>query len=179
MHHSTSTNCSRRGLTLIEVVAGLALMGTLLAAMLSAKSNFTRQHRHAQRVLAAVAAADDLLMNHWQDIRGLEGLGAGGFNQHDDLIWTATRINDSSANDWYCKIVRVQVMDAAGGPGDPPLVSVDLLVPDASAIPSRTEAGHGTDDEGLEEPPNVTDVTSSPDHEDELDVKTLQKEASP
>ena len=44
----------RRGLTLIEVVAGLALMGTLLASLLVASSAHLRQIHTAQRGLAAL-----------------------------------------------------------------------------------------------------------------------------
>jgi len=146
MHHSILTCCPSRGLTLIEVVAGLALMGTLLAAMLSAKSDFASQHHYAQRVLIAVDAMDELLMNHWQDIKQLEDLGAGNFNQHKDLTWTAKPIDDPNATDWYCRILRVQVLDTTAGPNDPPLASVDLLIPEAPPQEALTEPSPLTDD---------------------------------
>src|SRR4051812_50208316 len=54
-----------RGLTLVEVVAGLARLSTLLVAVLTTKARVTRQWSHAQRKLQAVATADRLLAEWW------------------------------------------------------------------------------------------------------------------
>src|SRR3954447_2506410 len=54
-----------RGLTLVEVVAGLALLATLLVAVLTTKARVTRQWTHAQRKLQDVSAADRLLADWW------------------------------------------------------------------------------------------------------------------
>ena len=55
------------GLTLIEVVAALALMATLLVAVLTIRSGLTRRRASADRRLRAVAAADGLLTTWWAD----------------------------------------------------------------------------------------------------------------
>lgn len=52
---------SRTGLTLIEVVAGLALMGTLLVTVLLGASSHLRQLRAAQQKTIAIESLDRLL----------------------------------------------------------------------------------------------------------------------
>lgn len=168
----SSTNYYRQGMTLIEVVAGLALMGTLLAAMLSAKGGYVRQQQYAQRVLTAVALADEFLVSHWHNIEALELIGGGRFSQHDGLTWSVTRIDDASAADWYCKILRFRVVDATGSADDPPLVSVDLLIPDDSALQLAEDALYDTrhdklgidvEASGESEPVGTPDATSTRD----------------
>ena len=48
-------------MTLVEVVAGLALLGSVLVALLLARAAYLRQWARADRQLQAVAAADELL----------------------------------------------------------------------------------------------------------------------
>jgi len=130
MHRSNSTNCCRRGLTLIEVVAGLALMGTLLAAMLSGKSRFTGQYHHAQRVLTAVELLDAFLIDRWPAIGEIDDSDSGDFAGESDMTWRISVVDDPVAADWHCRVVRVEVLDANWESDEPPLASVDLLVPD-------------------------------------------------
>ncbi len=60
-----SNRCSRRsartGLTLVEVVAGIALLATLLVSLLSAFRAHAAQIRSAQDRLRAIRIADELL----------------------------------------------------------------------------------------------------------------------
>ncbi|MEO1527310.1 MAG: type II secretion system protein [Planctomycetota bacterium] len=55
---------SRRALTLIEVIAGLALMGTLLTVVLVAGSKHASQLKQAERKREATRRLDALL-THW------------------------------------------------------------------------------------------------------------------
>ena len=57
----------RQGLTLIEVVAGLALMSSILVAVLFLKSRYARQQAIADHHLKSLSAADALLSIWWQD----------------------------------------------------------------------------------------------------------------
>src|SRR4051812_8008804 len=68
---------ARRAMTLIEVVGGLALLGTLLVGVLLAKAKFTRQAATADRKLQAVSAADELLVAWRQDPLALPRDGVG------------------------------------------------------------------------------------------------------
>ncbi len=62
--------CSRRynGVTLIEALGGLALIGVVLTGLIKARGDFTRQTYAAQRKAQAVALADRLLETWWADI---------------------------------------------------------------------------------------------------------------
>src|SRR5881394_3936045 len=57
----TQSKTHRRGATLIEVLAGLVILGTLLVAIAAARGRFARQWVEADRRLAAVRAADKML----------------------------------------------------------------------------------------------------------------------
>jgi len=151
MYGLISTNCCRRGLTLIEVVAGLALMGTLVAAMLSGKSRFTGQYHHAQRVLAAVDAMDAFLIDRWPTVETIEDGESGDLEGQKNLGWRVSVVDDPVAADWHCRVVRVQVLDSLGEPGALPLVSVDLLVSDPPPSAEQDVPGSQDFDEVLNE----------------------------
>ncbi len=148
----TSNNCYRHGLTLIEVVAGLALMGTLLATMLTAKGRFTQQRHYAQRVLAAVDAADTMLAARWDKAGaagGTDGWAStdGVVANNDRLTWRTVEITDDQATAMRSRVIRLEVFDEQSNPEDPPLVSIDLLVP------LYSETSEGSEGPGeLEEP---------------------------
>ena len=57
----------RPGLTLIEVVAGLALLATVLVLVFAARDRVAHQQVRADRRLAAVAAADALVADWLRD----------------------------------------------------------------------------------------------------------------
>ena len=56
-----SRRSSRRGLTLVEVLAGIALMGTLLTSAIVASGRHSRQMRVAREKQYAVKALEDYL----------------------------------------------------------------------------------------------------------------------
>src|SRR4051794_34521543 len=78
---------AHRAMTLIEVVGGLALLGTLLVAVLLAKAKFTRQAATADRKLQAVAAADELLTVWRQDSNALPRDGVGPVPGDRQFSW--------------------------------------------------------------------------------------------
>ncbi|MEZ6192078.1 MAG: type II secretion system protein [Phycisphaerales bacterium] len=164
MQTSASTNCSRRGLTLIEVVAGLALMGTLLAAMLSAKGRFTRQQHHAQRVLVAVAALDDLLMESWHVLGTIEDTEYGEIEGQQGMTWRASVIEERAAEDWHCRIIRVEIIDATDNTDAEPLARVELLAPDPSYLIEITRRDNADpQNEGTELPQLKSPVPKADD----------------
>jgi prepilin-type N-terminal cleavage/methylation domain-containing protein len=78
----------RQGLTLIEVVAGLALLGGLLSGILMAYGRHVVQVRHAELRLQATAAADRLLALWFGGFeRGLRRHGDGRVPGDKRLRW--------------------------------------------------------------------------------------------
>ncbi len=128
----------RRGFTLIEVLAGLVLLGTLLAAATLAKSRFTRQLADADRRIEAVDAADQLLTGWWSDPQSLPRSGSGTAPGADGLIWQTRTATYAAHPAFEVAVTRLEIYDQRAQVGDAPIVAVDVLVPEAPAeeIPS-------------------------------------------
>src|SRR5438046_9949256 len=60
----TSSPARARGVTLIEALAGLVILGTLLVSITIARGRFVRQRAQAEQKIAA-AAAVDALVSKW------------------------------------------------------------------------------------------------------------------
>lgn len=124
----------RRGLTLVEVVAAIAILGTLLVGVLSAKSRFTRQFRDAQRREQAVRAADVLLESWWADVKHFPRNDHGVVENQPTLRWQTETRDDPQCRLLLAQVVRLTIQDTASPiPGADTdraaLVVVDLLVP--------------------------------------------------
>lgn len=133
-------------MTLIEVVAAIAILGTVLVGVVIAKSRHTRQIARAQRTHAAVRAADDLIASWWLSAEGVP-IGAHGVIEADHtLAWRTRLIDNAAVLRLGAQVVRVEVRDAATSPAaqesadmhaleaDKPLVVVELLLPDPAVV---------------------------------------------
>lgn len=74
MRYNSFAWSDRRGLTLVEVVAGIALLATLLVSTLAAFRAHATQVRAAKNRLAAIAIADQLL-SEWMTAGALPAIG--------------------------------------------------------------------------------------------------------
>ncbi|MDB5296725.1 MAG: hypothetical protein JWO31_2708, partial [Phycisphaerales bacterium] len=83
-------------MTLIEVIAGLGLMASVLALVFAARQQVARQQVRADRRLAAVAAADALLADWTRDPRTFPRSGSGVVPGRPELAWR-TRITPNPA----------------------------------------------------------------------------------
>lgn len=123
----------RAGLTLIEVVAGLALLATLLVAVLTTKARVTRQWATARQQLRATDAADALLSAWWlnpgQFPRDSHGLVPG----EPGMAWHTRVVPNETLNRLDTTVVRLEVLDrgndAAAGRV---LASVEVVLDDAA-----------------------------------------------
>src|SRR5260221_5834505 len=101
----------RRAMTLVEVVGGLALLATLLVALLLAKARYTRQSAGADRRLRAVAAAEALLTGWRQDARSLPRSGSGGVAGDEGFVWRTRTVPNTDVNDLGGAVVRLEILD--------------------------------------------------------------------
>ena len=116
-------------MTLVEVIAGLVVLGTLLAAVTVARGRFVRQWAEADRRLQATRAVD-ALMSEWLSgspqavpthARG--PLIGGAANQ----VWRTQVIRDPAAAALGAIVVRLEVFDMPTLAK--PTLTVDFLLP--------------------------------------------------
>lgn len=130
--------CSRRrraGLTLIEVIASLAILGTLLTGMLLAKAQLTRQSVAAQRQLEAAEVADRLL-TRWVMLE--EAVPCPDAGVLEGWRWTTRWLEEDGLAEVASRRVRLEVwpvqqdaltaMDPQAGVRDRPACLVDVVV---------------------------------------------------
>jgi len=138
---TTCSPCSRRaGLTLIEVVAAIAILGSLLVGIVLAKSRHTRQIALSQRTDAAVRAADQLIAGWWADPLGIPIDKSGRLDAEPTLTWRTRVVENRPINQLAAQVVRVEIYEAAAGEtattAADPLVTVELVLP----MPAPEEA---------------------------------------
>lgn len=122
-------------MTLIEVLAGLVVLGTVLSSILIARSRFAQQLATANLKLGA-AQQIDALVEGWMDSPlGPPPRSSGKFDER--LVWRTREIRNNAARELRSRLVRVEVFDRRAvrpDDADPvPLLSVDLLAADPSA----------------------------------------------
>ena len=117
-------------------MAGLALLSTLLVAVLTTKARVTRQWAEAQRRLDAVAAADRLLATWWQDVGRFPRQSSGRVPGSPGLLWRTRHVRNDAVNRLGASVVRLDVTDE----GDAELASVEIVL---SNEPARGTAEGG------------------------------------
>ena len=150
------TTCSRRlrrdGLTLLEVVAGIAILGTILVVVVLSKSRHTRQLALTQRRNVAVRAADELIAGWWTRCEGVPVGERGAVEADASLAWETRVVPNDAIEKLGARVVRVELREsepdrwaADDGTGDP-LVAVDLVLPDPGreAADPRRNGQRGT-----------------------------------
>ena len=151
-----STTCFRRspatGLTLVEVVAAVAILGVILVGVVLAKSRLTRQVALAERQQVAVRAADALLAEWWKSVDGVP-VGEGGVVEDaPSLVWETRVVPNGPVDRLGARVVRIEIRDVQprktraeretdDPKADEPLVAVDLVLPDPDRKASE-EDGH-------------------------------------
>lgn len=135
--HVRCCNCYYRpAFTLVEVVASLMLVGTLLVGILTAHRRHVQQVTSAKERLAAVAAADQLL-DSWR-AAGAWGAttSSGTFKNNNNLVWKWTIATPPELARVGAAKGRLEVLkrDSAD---DRPLLMIELVT--GSAVIARDE----------------------------------------
>jgi len=118
----------RAGLTLVEVIAGLALLATLLASILVSFGAHIAQIRAARDRLAAVDAADRLL-KEWTSKDAFPMVGTTqGVPGSDVLSWRLVANDSGEIRQAGWGSVRLEVFRSDKGITAKALASVELLV---------------------------------------------------
>ena len=112
---------SSRAITLVEVLAGTALLGTLLVASLVAGARMKAQNRQARDAMEGCKVAQDLLQTFWSKRDQFPRQGEGEVKDHAPLRWRT-------------KVVENIEADKMGGQ----VVQLDVFLPDHEQSPAAT-----------------------------------------
>jgi type II secretory pathway pseudopilin PulG len=122
-------NCSRRrAFSLVEVIASVLLVGTLLVAVLVAHRRAATQVRSAQRRLDAVAVLDALLEALRKPDAGDLQLARGKAPGSNPFHWRSTLRHETALDALGAAIVRIELYDPEFDDGRT-LASVEILAP--------------------------------------------------
>lgn len=144
-HNNSWPRCQATGLTLIEVVAAIAILGTILVGVVLSRARHTRQFALAQRKAIAVEAADALIAGWWEG--PAVPVDASGVVEREgiDLAWRTREIANESIEAIGARVVRVEMREAASRAAgaedhEAALVRVDLVL---GPEPAELEANGG------------------------------------
>lgn len=120
----------RCGVTLIEVLASLALLGSLAVAMVLSRGRLVDQHRSSEQKLEAVQAADELLTQWWSgEVKQVPVDASGVLAHHPGWTWQTQLIPTRSQNSYDAQIVRLTILNGSELGQLVELTSVDLVMP--------------------------------------------------
>jgi Tfp pilus assembly protein PilV len=116
-----------RGTTLIEVLAGLVVLGALLVSIAIARARFAHQQADADRRLRATRAADAMLATWFAGPTPAVPLAAAGaLDGAPEFSWQTHVLPNRSAATLGAVVVRLDVIDRSMPKAA--VMSVDLLV---------------------------------------------------
>ncbi|MCC6680516.1 MAG: prepilin-type N-terminal cleavage/methylation domain-containing protein [Phycisphaeraceae bacterium] len=123
--------------SLIEVLAALVILGSLLSAVVVARGRFIHQSALARQRLEAVTLTDQLLEGWWQDLDTLPRDGSGVIGdyrwqtqteQRDDL--DKLNVNLLTLTLWRTPTSTVESTTTSDGEGKQQVLVIRLLVPE-------------------------------------------------
>ena len=123
----------RAGMTLIEVLGGLALLAAVLGGELAVKSRCTRQARVVAQRREALRAADELLAAWSQSLDAFPRNASGRVETTPELQWHTRRLANAPIERLGGQVVRLEIRSVAGEPGQTPLVEVEVVLPSQGA----------------------------------------------
>ena len=168
------TNYSRRsGLTLLEVLAAVAILGTILVGVVMAKSRHMRQMAAIGRQDAAVRAADELIAAWWASPRGVPVGESGELAGDGSLVWQTRAVANKEIEALGARVVRVEVRSSLAGTDaqNRPSVAVDLVLADPNRRPWKLAAtrpvaapvnSHGITQDGIIRAPQLVNPEGRP-----------------
>jgi prepilin-type N-terminal cleavage/methylation domain-containing protein len=135
----------RAGLTLLEIIAAIAILGTILVGIVLAKSRHTRQYALSERKTAAVQAADRLISAWWMSPNGIPLEDSGLIEADESLTWQTYLVENHEIEQLGGRVVRVEIRETRPNllePDEGPLVAVELVLPEPVGSADTEDPGH-------------------------------------
>ncbi len=101
-------NWPHKGLSLLEVVVSIALMGGILVSMLTAHTRLVRQSNRAALTHTAATLADDLLAE-WFVTNTIPNNGAGEFPTDPRFRWSTSVVEFLNHSSISASVVNLRV----------------------------------------------------------------------
>ena len=142
-----NTNWKRRsrrsmaGVTLVEAVAGTAVLGSLLVSILIGAVRLQGQAGRAERRLEACRVADQLLEAWWRVPEEFPRRDEGEVSEGDGWLWRTEVVPGDADRSLRGEVVALEVFAAGGRDGDP-AARVEVFLPEKEDVPeTRPDAG--------------------------------------
>lgn len=125
----------QRGLTMVEVLAALVILGSLLTAIVTAATRSSRQWARADRKLQAVVVADQLLEQWWADPKTMPRQDTGDITDDSSFRWRTQVIPNRELEKLDTEIIRLEMFDQRPeAVSREPIVAVELILPTKQAL---------------------------------------------
>lgn len=130
------------------MIAGLVVLGTVLASVVIARGRFLHQRALADRQLRAVEATDRLV-DGWTaggaSFDAVPRSGSGPLPGVEGYRWRTAERRSPDATTLSSHVIRVEVWGPAEAQAERrrPIVALDLLVHDRTARPAADAGGRG------------------------------------
>ena len=111
-------------MTLVEVLAGTALIGTLLVGILLAEGRATQQQAQAGRRVTACALADGLLTEWTAPGRSIPREHQGRISGNPQWAWRTHVVKSSLPEELDCEVISVEVYVADVAE---PMVDIEIV----------------------------------------------------
>ncbi len=118
-----------RGLSLIEVVIGMALLGLFLASIFIAQAKLTRQSVIARQKALAISATDTLLASWATDWASFPTDDSGTIPDHDNLQWQTQSQDAAELEELGIAKVQLTITDTTVNNAEEPILQLELAVP--------------------------------------------------
>jgi len=117
-----------RGMTLVEVVAGSALLGTLLVTILLAQARIVKQAGLAGRRIEACGIADGLLELWWSDPEEFRVDGSGDVQGREGWSWRTNVVENQDVARLGAHVVALEIF-GPGAKGEKSSCRIEILRP--------------------------------------------------
>jgi hypothetical protein len=133
------SNYREKAFTLVEVVASLMLLGTLLVGVLLAHRRHAQQIGSAAARLQAIKAADGLFSEWCEQGSWGTARSAGQFPGEPNLVWRWSVVPSRGLRNFGAAIGRLEVF-RAGEDYETPLATVEVVTTASAVSPLTGEA---------------------------------------
>jgi type II secretory pathway pseudopilin PulG len=131
------------GITLVEMLAALAILGTILTGLVLAMSRHRTQWHDANRKLEAVRATQHLLNTRWDKTKEIPASGSGDLEHAEGLRWRTRPSADATRREDEPRLIQLTVRGEEQAPEAEALVRVPLFLPPKEENESGDADGSG------------------------------------